>query len=179
MADTDLPELAMYWTYAPNILPVAQPAQTTGGGDSPPVRNSPMMVNFRSIRDTEQTLITSASAIVTAYESLKSTFLADKDTVYGQQSTMLGNVPTNSSLSDTTTPAPEQSVVDDPIQQYAQTFADGDGSTANPGMNPVQESALLAIANGMAVVGEFIAAMHNAAETYCNADFASILPGPD
>jgi hypothetical protein len=177
VAGSALPELSMYWTNAPNIQPLPHPSSGSPGAAAP-IRNAPVSLNFQELRGAEQTLITSSSAIVTAYETLKALYLADKDTVYGQSATVDGTVtgpPANSGSGQGT---PEAAVVNDPIQQSALTFANGDGTAQNPGINAVQESVLLGIANSMAIVGEFIAAMNMAAESYCNADFSSILPGP-
>lgn len=126
----------------------------------------------------EETLITSASAIVNQYTTLKTLFLADKDWVYGQTATVQG--PTNGSVPDPTSkngsPQLQYGTSNDPIHDVAIAFANGDGS--HPGINELQQQTLLSIANGMGMLGEFIAAVNNAGQAYASADFNSIVPGP-
>jgi hypothetical protein len=169
-ASSSVPDLAMYWSAPPDLTPQASGGSSSGSSQSNPPIDS-LTVNLGGIRDAEQTMLTSSSTIVSAYESLKSLYLSGQNTVFGQEAT--DTTGSNGGYSESswtfTTSA-------DPIAQPAQEFAEG--SNGQPGMNAVQEYALQQVADAIAVVGEFIALLNAAAQQYSQADVSSFLPPP-
>lgn len=164
-----VPDLAMYWTAPPDLTPSSSGGSSgsSSSGSSGPAMDS-LYVDLGGVRDREQTMLTAASTIVDAYESLKSLFLSGEDTVFGQQAG-------TTTYTQTYSEQPSQpSTQADPIQQTAQQFADG--TNGQPGMNAVQEYALEQVADCMAVIGEFIALLNSAAQQYAQADASSALP---
>lgn len=166
------PAVSMYWTSAPDFNPAGSPPSSGSGSSSTtPGAHGEISVQLGTLRSAENGLLGASSAIVSGYNSLKSLFEADKDWVYGQQATITTMV-NGGDYYD----AWSQETEADPIAPTAATFAYGDGTSANPGMNAVQEYALQSIGNVMGTVGEFIVAINNAGAAYAESDQSSQMP---
>ena len=74
-------------------------------------------------------------------------------------------------------PGKRASVSAGPIQTRAKAFADG--SDGDPDINEIQAEVLRGIANSPALLGEFIARLHNAGQAHASTAFASDFPGRD
>lgn len=176
MSDIPLPELAMAWTSAPNIIPQAESpggSGGSGGGSADAAPHADLLIDLGSLRAGEQSILSSSSTTVDQYEQTKSLFLADKDWVYGQQATRQAAVDVGFNNSGGTQNLQLQTVPDF-IAPTAQAFADG--SNGQPGINAAQEQVLQSVGNVMAMVGEFVAAMNDAGEAYGIADVNSNFP---
>ena len=181
-----VPGLAVAWTGLPPFVPAPAPPAPASGG--PPQTINPaedMRVDLAELRAAEQTMLDAAAPIVDAYNNLRTLFESVKDTVFGQQATMTTTTPpTSGSVTGGGTDifnTPTTSTGPDPvIQALANAFANGtpaaNGQPAQPGINDVQAYNLLQIANAMALLGQFIAAMNKAGVAYANADAYSAFP---
>lgn len=164
-----VPNLTMAWTSAP---PFVSSGAGSGSGSQtyPPCPD--ISVSLSSLRDAENSMLSSSMAIVDAYDQLQTLFLDYQDWVYGQQATITyvsysGGVEGDNTYGANTEP--------DAIQQQAQQFANG--QDGQPGMNSQQAYALQTIGGVMALVGEFIALINAAGNAYATADTNSALPG--
>lgn len=169
---SQVPDLAMVFVTAPDFTP--DPGAGSGSSSTPQAPVSDFSIDLGSLRTGETAMLQASSAIVSAYENLKSLFESDKDTVFGQQATdttplhgddEFGNA---SDVGSTTSP--------DPIQAAAQAFADG--QNGGPGMNDIEAYTLQQVANAMGLLGQFMAMMNAAGYSYSQADASAVVPPP-
>jgi hypothetical protein len=129
-SDLEDPELAMYWTTAPDFTPEAS-AGTPSTSTTPPGDHQEFAVNLATLRGTENSMLSASSEIVTSYESLKALVATDESWVFGQQATVTTMV-NGGGYYD----AWSEETEGDPIAPQAVAFANGDGTAANPTQGP-------------------------------------------
>lgn len=169
--NSPVPDLQMVWQTAPDVVATVAGKSSGSSNSGPPQFTFPTStVDFGSIRNTLNFMLSACSGIVQGYENLKSTFEDEKDWVFGQQSIVRQEVmeDTDAHPYDTWQASP------DPLQPDAQKYASG--GDGQPGMNDVQAYMLQAIGNAMATVGQFIALTQSVATGLADADFNSQLP---
>lgn len=182
-SNAEVPDLAIAVAAPPDFAPDT----TAGTGSSSSSSSSSsaavvddFAVDLAGLRGAESSLIDASSSIVDAYEMLKTVFESNKDTVFGQQATISGTVHTggdgdgaNAANGDSEPTIVVQTNAD-PIQQSAQSFANG--SNGQPGMNDVEAYVLQQVGNAMGLLGQFLAMMNGAGFSYAQADASSMLP---
>jgi hypothetical protein len=175
LSDEVMPELAMYWTNAPDFIVAGTPAGS-GTPTSAVPTHADMDIMLGTLHASEEDMIEASTTVVNQYEKTKALFLADKDWVYGQQAEMEGPV-----MGPPTTPNQtfswQDGILPDPIQQQATEFANGSGSDL--GINAIQTEVLRSVADSMALLGQFIVCINNAGAAYAGADAASFFPSGD
>jgi hypothetical protein len=170
---TDVPEIAMYWTSAPPFIPQAQPSGSGAAPAGDVAIHSNIVVGLGTLRDAEQRVLEAFANVVTAYDNVKALYLSVKDYAYGQQATMETDVFEGSTAGFDQW---QHETLASPIQEYARSFADGDGTQDNPGANLAQAETLTGIAGVAVTAGEFVVAVNNAGAAYGSADNASLFP---
>lgn len=168
-----VPNLQVAWSTPPSFN-LDPPEETPPGGGGPPPSSSVPSVNpiraaLPSMRGVEQQMLAAAGNAVNDYEALRSQVMALKDTVFGQEATVTttktgpgGYNGNGVDLGSEQDPSP--------IQDAARQFA--------AEINPIQEKALFQLANAIEVIGQYIAAVNRAGQTYGQADRKSVFPDP-
>lgn len=180
VGDGDVPNVAVVAPWSspgPPSFNDDPPAPPAGSGDQPTsIPDIPgYSVNLASLRGGMNTLIADAETLVSAYEDLRSTVFGGKDTVFGQTATVTsvndsdqgaaqaaGGSSGDGNPGDVTNPSP--------IQKTALEFA--------ASLNPAQLAALEAAANAIELVGQFIAGVDRAGQTYGATDRAALFASP-
>ncbi|MDN3357275.1 hypothetical protein [Actinomadura sp. DC4] len=116
------------------------------------------------------TMIADAEVLVGAYEDLVAGVLGGKDTVFGQNATVTNTSPSMSGPWSGGGGSGTQHVDPSPAAASAVEFA--------ASMNPAQEKVLEFAANAIELVGQFIAGVDRAGQTYAATDRAAIFPPP-
>jgi hypothetical protein len=161
----------MVWQTAPDV--VASLASGSSGSSSSSASPSDFptsTVDFGSIQNTLNLMLSASSDIVQAYEALKNQFESVKDYVFGQQAEVRQEVTEDTDGH----PYFTWQAYADPLQTMAQQYANG--SNGQPGMNDIQANALQSIGNAMATVGQLIALTQSVATGLADADYNSELP---
>ncbi|MCO6005342.1 hypothetical protein NE236_10130 [Actinoallomurus purpureus] len=178
----DVPDLAVPAPWGTTGPPSFNddPSSPAGAGESPPggiPLTTPISVNLSSLRFAMNSMLSDVKLLVSDYESLKSLVAAQKDTVFGQNATVtevgnsLGNAAGQASGGGGSGSGnPQDHTYGSQIQPYAQDFA--------ASINPAQEKTLEAIANSLELVGQFIAGVDRAGQTYSHADRLARFPEP-
>ena len=174
-----VPELSMVWSTALEFAPGPMPGTSQGGGSgsAPGPSVVDYSIRLQTLYWVETALLQLSSSIVDAYESLKNLFESGRDSVFGQQATMIsphiGDSQNYAVLTvNGNNDGPE--TVADPIQANAIAFAEG--TEGQPGMNDAEAYTLQQVGNAMAVLGRMIMMMSKAGYAYVSADFNSQLP---
>ena len=163
-----VPDLHIAWGTAPSFN---DDPPGEGGAGAPPkdiTVSERFSVNLADMRNVLQEMLTAARPVVDSYETLRKDFESQKDTVWGQNATQVYNDPVVQSIAES--PSTAQTEQRLPIQDYAHQFARE--------LNPSAEKAMWRFANAMEVVGQFIAALDHAGQTYGFADRHSRFPPP-
>jgi hypothetical protein len=170
-SNSPVPDLQMVWQTAPDVV-ASQAGKSSGSSsnNAPPSEFSTSSVDFGSIQNTLNVMLSASSDIVQAYEALKNQFESVKDWVFGQQTEVRQMVITN----DDGHPITSWQAYADPLQGEAQQFANG--GNGQPGMNDIQAAALQSIGNAMATVGQLIALTQSVATGLADADYNSQMP---
>jgi hypothetical protein len=170
-SNSPVPDLQMVWQTAPDVV-ASQAGKSSGSSSSngSPADFSTSSVDFGSIQNTLNIMLSASSDIVQAYEALKNQFEGVKDWVFGQQGEVRQEVITNHDGH----PSDSWEAFADPLQGEAQQFANG--GNGQPGMNDIQAAALQSIGNAMATVGQLIALTQSVATGLADADYNSELP---
>lgn len=170
-----VPNLQVAWSTPPSFN--QDPPGSDGSGDKTDNVPScgPIRVNLPTLRSAEQRMLSSAQTIVGDYESLRSKVMSTKDTVFGQNATVKeihggqSGVDGNS-YNGVGAGVRQEDTVPSPVHDAAVKFA--------ASINPAQEKVLWQIANTVEVVGQYIAAINRAGQTYGRADRLSVFPDP-
>lgn len=166
------PKLAIIWGVPPAYTGAPPGSSTTTS--AAPVHN-PFSVALSTVRAAEQSLITSAAAIIDPYNALETQVQAEiaGGTLFGQQATYSGiswendaNINTHPSANT----SHSYTTADVSIQKSAVEFA--------ASMNPAMTRVLRMIADATESVGVFIALLDKAGQSYTTADRASVFPVP-
>lgn len=169
--NSSVPDLQMVWETAPDVVATAAGKSSGSSSSGPPQFTYPTSsVDFGSIKNTLNIMLSASSDIVQAYEALKSQFESVKDYVFGQQAEVRQEVTEDTDGHPYTT----WQASPDPLQPEAQQYANG--GNGSPGMNDVQAYTLQSVGNAMATVGQLIALTQSVATALADADFNSELP---
>jgi hypothetical protein len=141
------------------------PPKIPADGDPPKdIPDIPFLqVNLASLRGGLNTMIADTQTLVNDYESLRLDVFANKDTIFGQNA-MVEEDSYGLEYAEASGKWASK------IQPQAQEFA--------ASMNPAQEKVLEFAANAIELVGQFIAAVDRAGQTYAAADRAAVFPPP-
>jgi hypothetical protein len=170
-SNSPVPDLQMVWQTAPDVIASKAGASSGSSSDNvPPSEYSTSSVDFGSIQNTLNIMLSASSDIVQAYEALKNQFETGKDWVFGQDTEVRQEVITNYNGH----PIDSWQASPDPLQGDAQQFANG--GNGQPGMNDIQAAALQSIGNAMATVGQLIALTQSVATGLADADYNSGMP---
>jgi hypothetical protein len=148
------------------------PPGDPGSGDPavPPVTPvSPISVNLTSLRGSEMNMISEVQSLVADYQALRDDVWATKDTVFGQNAMVHGTAISNPAGGGAPSGGNEKPSPS-PIQGPAHEFANS--------LNPAQERVLEQIANSIEIVGQFVAGLNKAGQTYGAADRKAKFPEP-
>jgi|tagenome__1003787_1003787.scaffolds.fasta_scaffold20968753_4 hypothetical protein len=129
-----------------------------------------LQVNLASLRGGLNTMIADTQTLVKSYEDLRLGFFANKDTVFGQNATVINTTHSMAGSWSGGGGSGTQHVDPSPAAAGAAEFA--------ASMNPAQEKALELAANAIELVGQFIAAVDRAGQTYAAVDRAAAFPPP-
>jgi hypothetical protein len=121
-------------------------------------------MNMITVRTGLYSIIGELQSAVALYEDLKSFVSANKDQVFGQHAMVDPNVTGVENY------VPDGSQDPSEIQGQAQQFADS--------INPAQEKVLEQIANALEVVGQFVAGVDHAGQSYGQSDRKAMFPPP-
>ena len=172
-----VPHLQVDWSTPPSFN--QDPADEGGSRDSgtpddvPPC--GPIQVNLGTVRSAEQRMLGSARTVVSEYEALRNKVMSVKDTVFGQQATVetftggQGGFDGNS-YNGAGAGVRHEQTVPSPLHDAAMQYA--------ASINPAQEKVLWQIANMVEVVGQYLAGVNRAGQTYGHADRLSMFPEP-
>lgn len=168
-----VPNLQVAWGTPPSFNLDPPGGESKDNKNTPPC--GPIEVHLGTLRDAEQTMLACSRTIVDEYEALKNKVMSSKDGVFGQHATVQqitggqagvdGNTYNGAGAGVT-----EEKTVASPISDLANTFASE--------INPAQEKVLFQIANAVEVVGQYIAAVNRAGQSYGHADRKSVFPDP-
>jgi hypothetical protein len=173
-----VPHLQIVWSGPPTFN--ADPPNVGDGGDGgdgdkdvPPC--GPIQVNLATVRGAEQRMLGCGQNMVFDYEFLRGQVMALKDTVFGQNATVTQVTGGQSGVSGNSyngsgAGTRDEEIVPSPIREGANKFASE--------INPAQEKVLWQIANTVELLGQYIAAVNRAGQTYGRADRLSTFPGP-
>lgn len=123
-------------------------------------------VDLGSIRSAETTMLGAARTAITDYSTLRDKVMAVKDTVFGQTAVETVKSRANSDGVNSPYDHTQNSPVQDPAKKFAEEI------------NPAQEKALWQMANALEIVGQYIAALNAAGQSYAKTDRASNMPPP-
>ncbi|MFB9835737.1 hypothetical protein [Actinoallomurus acaciae] len=148
------------------------PAPPAGAGDPPKdIPDVPgFTVNLASLRGGMNTMLADAQTLVSAYEDLRLGVFGSKDTVFGQNATVTNTTSSAASVVSGGGGNPTEHVDPSPAAASAVEFA--------ASMNPAQEKVLEFAANAIELVGQFIAGVDRAGQTYAATDRAAMFPPP-
>ncbi|MCW2945857.1 MAG: hypothetical protein JWR24_2574 [Actinoallomurus sp.] len=161
-----VPNVSVAWSTAPSFnLDPPNSGGGDGGGDVPPC--SPIQVNLSTLRGAEASMLGSARTAVGDYQSLRDKVMSVKDTVFGQQA-IAGTSGYWNAASQGYVPGNDNAA--SPIQDPAKKFADV--------INPAQEKVLWQMAGALEVIGQYVAAVNRAGQSYGEADRKAKFPAP-
>ena len=148
--------------------------KSSGGKDdkaAPPCQ--PVTADLSSMRTAETTMLGNARTAVSDYTALRNKVLAVKDSVFGQQLVDETDDTKMQGLTGTSGGGAGDPDGDDdpqPMKEPGKKFADS--------INPAQEKALWQIANALEAVGQYIAAVNTAGQSYAKTDRGARFPAP-
>ncbi|MCD0484786.1 hypothetical protein LO771_20910 [Streptacidiphilus sp. ASG 303] len=168
-----VPDLGVIWPAPPTFNdPPPSPDGGKGGNATDVVPTGLLDIDLAGLRSAETTVLGALRATIADYTALRDTVEAGKDTVFGQHATVkwqwtshnggAGGEP--GSLQE------HERDVSASFQKNARDFA--------ATMNPVQEKVLLQIGNALELVGQFLAAVNQAGQSYALMDRKAELPPP-
>jgi hypothetical protein len=147
------------------------PQQDPAAGDPPPVPPvSPIAANLISLRSGEMNLISEVQSLIADYETLREKVFATKDSVFGQNAIESVFTDPGQAAGGGGSGMPVEHKGPSKIQGPAHEFANS--------MNPAQERVLEQIANSIEIVGQFIAGLNRAGQSYGAADRKAQFPEP-
>lgn len=163
--------IAPGWSPPPsyNLDPPNSGSGGGNSGDAPPC--GPIRADLSSMRSAETTMLGSARTAIGDYHALRDKVMSVKDTVFGQQ--LVDTEPDSYSAANQAAeggPSPYDHTEKNPMQGPGQKFADS--------INPAQEKALWQIANALEAVGQYIAAVNTAGQSYGKTDRGAVFPPP-
>ncbi|QIQ03512.1 hypothetical protein [Streptomyces liangshanensis] len=154
------PNVHVGWGTTPPSFNNPPPGSPAGSGQAPTAdvpETPPIRVNLASMRGAEETMLAAARVATDSYQALRDRVLGMGDSVFGQEAEdPVYGIPYF--------PGP----VDSDIQPFAKEFA--------ATMNPAMEKALYSIGNVLELVGEYIAMVNRAGQTYSEVDRNSRFP---
>jgi hypothetical protein len=173
------PELAV-WDYRPSFnldpIPIIKQGSGPPNGDASDVEA--FAVNLDNIATEVNSMLETSRGLVHAYEDLKSKVMATEGTAFGQQA--VTSAKTDKESSAYLAPNQGANAANDyihgdkhfpvPYAEQAKAFA--------AQMNPAQEKVLQRIGTTLELVGEYIARVNNAGQTYGYGDRKSKFPDP-
>jgi hypothetical protein len=162
--DSPVPTIDVIWTTVPSVT--VQAASGTSAATAP--AHDDFSVALPSITAAEQDMLSSAGIVVGDYKALKDHVLATQDYIFGQQIDIADMPGGNTQDIDGT--ATSNLVRPDEFRAAAQDYADS--------RNPTQHGLLKQVGDTMEIVGQYIAALRDAANCYATADNSSLFPAP-
>ncbi|MFL6117905.1 MAG: hypothetical protein ACJ786_42105 [Catenulispora sp.] len=164
--DVPVPDVVVAWS----ALPVVSPwSAGSGKGAAIAYLHDDIAVTLSGITAAEQAILdTARTMVVPHYTALKNLVMSTKDYIWGQHIDILDIPGGDTSNNDGTANAALFSPA--PIREMAQKWA--------ADANPAQDQLLAAVANALETVGQFVAALSDAANTYASADNNSFFPVP-
>ncbi|QFG21556.1 hypothetical protein [Actinomadura sp. WMMB 499] len=170
LGNTDSPDLTV-WETRPSF---DDPPKDIGedAGSEPPEASpaaEAFSIDLDSVATQLEAMLSTSRNLVTQYETLRSSVLANQDTIFGQQSVEEDNGTFDFSTGMYWGPDDDEG---DPSvwQETAQQFA--------AQMNPAQQKALQHIGGVLERVGEYIALANHSGQVYAEADRNSKFPPP-
>jgi hypothetical protein len=129
-------------------------------------------INMATVRYGEEIVLEVAKVAVAEYEALREKVYYAKDTVFGQQAVTYTNGDGTAAGGAGGGGSNVQQIRAEPskLQASAKEFADN--------INPAQEKVLEQIANGLELVGQFVAGVNKAGQGYGAADRKTRFPEP-
>jgi hypothetical protein len=163
--DVPVPDVVVAWS----ALPVVSPWSAGGGTAAPEAYlHDDIAVTLSGITAAEQAILDTARTVVPDYTALKNLVMSTKDYIWGQHIDLLdlpgGDVSNNDGTASASLFNPAM------IREMAQKWADD--------ANPAQDQLLAAVAGALETVGQFVAALSDAANSYASADNNSFFPAP-
>ena len=158
-----LPSLDMAFTQAPDLVPTAQLLPPSSSSPSSPDLSFSTDVQLADLRSTEQTCLHETSALVDAYNSLKTTVTSavNSTTLFGQNVGSAGIYnPRIVALGGGPTPT------------YSQYNSEGQNFAAS--MNSQMEQALQQAGNAIELLGQFVAMLNVAGQMYAETDATAL-----
>ena len=164
------PTVKVAWSTPPSYN---EDPQGSGGkpDDTTAPPCEPVKADLSSMRTAETTMLGSARTAVGDYTELRTKVLAVKDTIFGQQ--LVDVEPDKYDAANQAAgggPSPYDTETPNPMQKPGKEFADS--------INPAQEKALWQIANALEAVGQYIAAVNTAGQSYGKTDRGARFPAP-
>ena len=163
--DSPVPTIEVIWTTVPSVT--VEAASGTSESTAPPGLGD-FSVALASITAAEQSMLDSAGIVVDDYKALKDHVLATQDFIFGQQ-IELADMPGGDTVNLDGT-ATSNLVRPGEFKAMAQDYADS--------RNPTQHGLLKQVGDTMEIVGQYIAALRDAANCYATADSNSLFPAP-
>jgi hypothetical protein len=171
-----VPHLNVSWDqpYSFNLDP-PKPNNTGTKAEVNPLPCGPFDVDLGSLRSAEQKMLAGARVTVADYENLRNKVMSSKDTIFGQNATVVQVTGGQSGVDGNSyggsgAGTREEKTVNSPIHDAANKFASE--------LNPAMEKVLWQIANTIEVCGQYIAALNIVGQTYAQADRMSHFPEP-
>ena len=166
------PTVKVAWSTPPSYN---EDPQGSGGkpDDTTAPSCEPVKADLSSMRTAETTMLGSARTAVGDYTELRTKVLAVKDSVFGQQLVDKTDDSKMQGLTGSTGGSAGDPDGDDdpqPMKEPGKEFADS--------INPAQEKALWQIANALEAVGQYIAAVNTAGQSYGKTDRGAKFPTP-
>jgi hypothetical protein len=159
----NVPTVTVGWTAAPSFN-LDPPNSESGGNNNPVPPCPPFTVDLSSLRAAEGTMLDASRTAVSNYQTLRDKVLSEKDTVFGQ--TAIDNSQVTGIEYYQPAPGGDPSPLQDIAKQFAET------------MNPAQDKVLAQMAAALEVVGQYIAAVNRAGQSYGRADRKAEFPAP-
>jgi len=175
-----VPTVTVAWNNLPSFDdPPPGSSGGSGGGSTDVPAVPPIKVDLAVMRSTEESMLNSARSATSAYDTLSSTTLSVKDTIFGQGFdegtvdlvTGGGTGQILESGSPTVTGMDPAGKDGDPGSAIGQM---GDEFAAS--MIPAMEKTLWMMGNSMELIGQYIAAINATGQTYSEVDRESKFP---
>jgi hypothetical protein len=147
-----VPDVQVAWGSAPPVVADESPGTGKSAGAA---QHQPLKVDIGGIKTAENAALSGAAIAVNAYENLKSMVTATQD--FGQNAVIHS-------------PDRGPTGVASPVRDQARQFA--------AQLIPTEENALTQVADSLELIGQYIAALNTAAQTYATADYKSQFPDP-